>query len=112
MATTEVFKTRVTDVVAFNRAMAVLNEALKAEPTALMELLTKRVHIGHTLDTHPDVITGGSEEAPSLSPLGLINSVLLAATGKRVALGLDEKGNPIAFTDYEAATKIITKPEA
>ena len=62
---------------AIDRAIDVLNEALAADPQAVIHLMNLSVKVNTPeLRDHPSIQVGGSMDAAWVRPLGLINGIL------------------------------------
>ena len=79
--------------------ISTLNEALEADPSAIRALLAVRVNCNSKLADHPTIVVGN--EPPTVSVLGLLNGIVEAATGDRIAAVVDdESGNLQSFVLY------------
>lgn len=87
-------------------AVAVLNEALVADPAAVYALLCNRVPCNETLAAHPTIQVGrvpGMDHALyHVGMLGVLNGVIEAATGQRIAAKYDPLGSLLGFVVVEA----------
>lgn len=99
-----------------DRACAVLNNLIRLDKRAVQTLMTCRAPLDQETAKQECFVTGGSDECPTMSGLGLLNTVLRATIGQRVALKIDdsalnpfEDGSP-EFVPYtgDADVKITT----
>jgi hypothetical protein len=86
-------------------AIRVLNEAFKADPVAISNMMGTRFSCSDTLADHPTIQVAAGDNAPHVGPLGIINGVLEAMTGQRVAAVYDEKGLA-GFTLYQVPNSV------
>ncbi len=87
--------------------LRVLNEAVAADRRAIQDLIDTRTQCGQALADHPtiQVIDLGSHPLQYLvGTLGLINGLVEAATGERIAACYDEAGQLTGFIRYEGPT--------
>jgi hypothetical protein len=78
-----------------------LSEALAADGYALERLFRNRVECNDAMGDHPHIVTGKIGQTTTLSTLGLINGIVGALTGHRVAMMVpDDSDSPIGFTRY------------
>lgn len=85
----------------------VLSEALAADSHALNDLLSNRVTCNMNMANHPHIVTSKVGITPSLSTFGLINGIISALTGSRIAMVIpDDHGSPIGFTQYVPNNRI------
>lgn len=95
-------------------AVRVLNEAFVADPVAIHALQCVRIPCSNALADHPTVIVdnarhAGRPEQSTVGLLGLLNGVLEAMTGKRVATQWEmpedgSAGRMIGFRVYDPAS--------
>lgn len=88
--------------------LRVLNEGLTADRRAMQDLIGGGTQCNQTLADHPtiQVRDHGSKTEPVyvVSALGLINGLVEAATGARIAACYDESGQLTGFVRYESPT--------
>lgn len=83
---------------AFDRVLATLNDAYRSDPVAVLKLLQARVPCNAALATHEHVVVKSND---TVSALGLLNGLMAAAFGARVAMQQDDRtGEVIGFTRY------------
>lgn len=90
----------------FYTILQTLNEAVAADPVAIKALIEHRVPTNETLANHPtiqvrEILNEGRYE---VGALGLINGLVEAATGKRVAVQFDESEKVIGFIEYDPSS--------
>ena len=99
----------------FAKALEVLNSAYQADPAAIHSMVSNSIPCqGVALRDHPWGVVGDSYAVPgsyTVSTLGLLNGVVHALTGKRVAMSWsdtkDENGRFkfIGFVEYKEPVK-------
>lgn len=78
-----------------------LNEAVQADPKAMLNLCESRVLCNDELADHPTIQVSGLPGQPArVGIIGVINGICEKLTGKRVAADYDAEGNLIAFVEY------------
>lgn len=81
-------------------AVRILNEAFAADPAAIETLLSVSYNCNQALADHPTVQIREGEYGPRIGSLGLINGIVDAMTGERVAAIYGENGLE-GFTLYK-----------
>lgn len=76
-----------------------LNEALMADPAAILTIINNRVKCNSELANHPTVMVGLNNESFEVGVLGLINGIYTKITGKIICYEFDENGNIIQFKE-------------
>lgn len=91
----------------FGFALRVLNEAYKADHAAMLSLIENRVPCNAALADHRTIQVGGRDDGGTeVGMLGVINGICDAATGKRVAVCIDDQTGDIAgFIEYKPNVK-------
>lgn len=88
--------------------LRVLNEGLVADGRAMQDLISARTQCNETLANHPtiQVMDQGVDQTLRylVGNLGLINGLVEAATGERIAACYDESGQLTGFIRYEGPT--------
>lgn len=90
--------------------LQVLNEAYAADPAAIHALICNRVPCNQALADHPtiqvEVNRVAAGESYAVGMLGVINGLVEATTGERVAVmwSDDDKGRCLGFTRYAPNT--------
>ncbi len=92
----------------FDTSLKVLNEALAADPACIEIMVKRRCRCNDALANHPTIQVALDDDPPTtyvpsylVGILGLLNGVIEAATGERVAAVFDESGALVAFTQYQ-----------
>ncbi len=81
----------------------VLNEALAADRTAITTLLAERTPCNRDLADHPTVqVRHIGDQWYEVGTLGLINGLVEASTGARIAAQYAENGDLVGFIKYES----------
>ncbi len=91
----------------FDIILKTLNEAVVADPIAIQELIDHRVPTNETLANHPTIQVRAELGGPTIlevGMLGVINGLVEAATGKRVAVIYDAADKLSGFTEYDPAS--------
>lgn len=95
----------------FDTFLRVLNEAVAADPVALDALIDHRVECNTTLANHPtiqvtpmtfssrSIVTKSDLDRCEVGALGLLNGVIEAVTGERVA-GVWDDNKLVGFIRY------------
>jgi len=72
-----------------NSAVKTLNEAYAADPAAVYALVTQKVPCNTALADHPTIVASECKTVPhptsAVSPIGLLNGVLMAMCGEKIA---------------------------
>jgi hypothetical protein len=91
----------------FNAALKALNSAYDDDPSALHALICNRVPCNEKLANHPTVQVSVNELTNTPNPtyvvgmLGIINGILDAALGKRIAAIIDDRGKVTGFCEFK-----------
>lgn len=89
-----------------DKAIAALNAAVKADPTAITALIQNRVPCNRKLADHQTIQVGVKTSGEfEVGALGLINGVLEAITLDRVAAMITDAGEVVGFCKYENSKK-------
>lgn len=92
----------------FETALKVMNEAFAADPAAVHALIVNRVPCNDALADHPNIPVEGnivtSQEHTVIGALGLINGVLDAMFGRKIAAiwNDDDKPKFMGFAEWKA----------
>jgi hypothetical protein len=87
-------------------ALRVLNEAHSSDPAAMHSMVNQRVPCNELLADHPTIQVGtnrlGDTDKFDVGMVGIINGILEAATGKRLAVAIsdDGEGCVVGFVPY------------
>jgi hypothetical protein len=89
------------------KVVDVLNDALRRDGGAINALLSARIPCNESLADHPTIVVGGSDIAPNIGVLGLINGVIEPLTGDRVCAHYSEcsESKLVKFSAYNAALR-------
>lgn len=88
----------------FDTFLRVLNEAAKADPEAIRQLIDMRILCNETLANHPTIqVAANLTESADLKVglLGVLNGVCEATTGRRIAASYAQDGKLIGFIAYD-----------
>jgi len=91
-----------------DKAINILNAMFILDKNATANLLKHRVPVNKNMaSTSLDFIIGGTDENPSMSALGLVNTLLLELTGSRVTMSVDEVSGQIVerFEEFQSVKK-------
>lgn len=86
-----------------------LNEAVKADPQAMLSLCENRVPCNDVLADHPTIQVCGFDPTV-VGMIGIVNGICEKLTGKRVAADFDAEGNLLAFVEYKEPPKEVELP--
>jgi hypothetical protein len=98
----------------FDSFLRVLNEACKADSRAVMELLNKGVSCNEVLANHPTIQVRYVDDAGvgfSLRPIGLINGICEALTGRKVAASIVDTFSGDALLGFVEYNPLRTRSE-
>ena len=86
--------------------LAVLNDALRCDPKAVLAVLRTKYNCNAALAEHAYVVIGETEAGnAAVTGLGLLNGILAAALKEKVALQLDDRtGDVVGFVRYTSVT--------
>lgn len=92
---------RPADPLVVSAAVAVLNEAMDLDKSAIDTLMfARRVNCNEALAKHPNIQVRAEETGYSVGPLGLINGILERAGAARVAAVIESDGTCSKFARY------------
>ena len=89
-------------------AIAVLNRLLKLDAEGCSKLIKSKVETNSGVVSDPDIVCTKKGDKDAISCLGLINGILTAAGGSRVAAMFDEEDRLVGFGPYRPPTPATT----
>ena len=97
-------------------ALRVLNKAYTADPAAIHSIVNLRVPCNQILADHPTIQVGvnqfGSNESFDVGLVGILNGIIEAATGQRIAVAIsnDGEGTVSGFIAYNQPASVSVIP--
>lgn len=91
-------------------AVKVLTDLQTIDPDACDKLLNLCVDANEALAKHPTIQVRVVRNVNQISPLGLINGILEAVTGKRIAMLVDN-GKCVGFAPYQTPQQTTQPPK-